>query len=260
MFTAEEIVVEHIIVARQLGSVITAHRFVEVRRIRAADLSHVEHSVIHGRVGEDSLVGRCGLKHSLIRQRGGHEAVGVEIAFVDGVEIDKHYHADTCYHPFTLHDAAQIEQQQSAAAQHDDQRPLGIAAHHAFAERLHLAVGLAYHRAVDAVSLKHLLLVRQQTGLAEQRRTHQRHKAYHDHSSETPQQFVAVAAPELLFRRRAQLLESHHGKERHGELGHHKRALGRSEFIEQRHVVEHEITEPQEIVTPGHDDRHDCQH
>ncbi len=116
-----QVTVDHVLIARKLGGMITAYHLMVVGGRSLTELRNVHHAVVHCRVGENLSVGLCEGERIALSKLTGQEAVAIDVTLVDHVEVaHNHYGEHNAQHLRT--DFILEEQQQQRCAYADDDK------------------------------------------------------------------------------------------------------------------------------------------
>ena len=242
---------DEFLIAAQLGSVITAHTLVVVRRFILIEGvgGEVEHSVVEVFVLQYHLVG-LGERLGHFAHRVAHEHGIVEVAFVHRPHIHETEQGYAQGQIEGLQLACLVAQQEHRTYHDDGEGAPAVGREDALAhlpqvgqQRLQLVGGPLR----ESLHFGRAHIVEEQAGGdgEEEGHTGGGDKA-HDHPFHLFGEHLRVVYD---------LLEGHHGQQGDAELSHHENGCHRAELGIHGHMVDEEVGESHEVLSPGEHDR-----
>ena len=246
--------INHLLVATELGWMITADALVVVRGLVLIECirCQIQHTVVECLVTADNLVG---LGHLLrcIALRLVYEHIIVEIALVHHPHIHQTEHGDTGNHIFLAQLLHLEEHQQYRTDEDNPERTPAVGCEDALADIRQIAHDwrdILLRQLLQRLCLLYRYEIREEY-------------ARHDGEEQTETCCQTEAGIYIFYllcqnlRLIHNLLQRHHRQQRNGKLGYHEDRCHRSELSIHRHIIEEEIGKRHEVSTPSEQDAQD---
>ena len=208
----------------------------------------VQHAIVQTGIPENQFVGLCLAEY--VRLPGlGDKLLIIQIPFVDSPHVDEAKQCDARHRISSLQLTLTIEKQQSASQHDNEQAAPGIGCQQGFAHLIQ--VGKHRSQLLGRYSLlqRRHLLSRHVAG-KENTRSHRQNKGNACGKSEAHYQSGTVFFPFQRVGTGEYLFQSQHRQQGNGKFRHHQDGRHRPEFVVHRNVVDEEVRQPHEVLSP----------
>ena len=237
----------HLLITAKFGSMITAHTLVPVSRIVFIERirGQVQDTIIQRLILQNHLISLC-LTETLRLHLFFHKLFIVQIALVHTPHIYQTEHRQGTYQNMLLQFTHAIRPYQTSTEQDYKETTPSIRSKQTHTHLLQ--IGQQRHQLVGRNTLQRIHLHGRYIRREEYLRKHGKQQCQTTGQSETDQEILLTFLDDS--RSSNHFLQGQHCQQRNGKFRYHQNGRYRTELIVHRHIVDKEIGETHEILSP----------